>query len=59
VIVRGEAGKFVIIKELLDIRSMKGTTTGRDILDQVKRVLTKFIHPETKLIGLTTYGALK
>jgi len=54
---RGVTGKFVIVEELLDTCSMKGKTTERDILDQVKRVLTKFNLPETKLIGLTTDGA--
>jgi len=57
VFVRGVTGKLVIIEELLDICSMKGTITGRNILDQVKRVLTKFNLPETKFIGLTTDGA--
>lgn len=57
VFVRGVTEQFVIIEELLDLCSMQGTTTGRDILVQVKKVLTKFNLPETKLIGLTTDGA--
>ena len=53
IFIRGVTKGFEVVEELLDLCSMKGTTTGQDIFDEIKHVMMKF----EKLCGITTDGA--
>lgn len=57
IFIRGITTKFDVVEELLDLRSMKGQTTGQDIFEEVTAVLQKFNLPIDKLCGVTTDGA--
>ena len=57
VMIRGVTDEFDIVEELLDIYSMKGRTTGKNVHDAVMCILYKFNLQLTKLCGLTTDGA--
>ena len=54
---RGVTNNFKVIEELLQMCSMKGTTTGQHIVDEVKKVFEKFKIDPKKLCGTTTDGA--
>uniref|UniRef100_A0A0L8IFV7 DUF4371 domain-containing protein n=1 Tax=Octopus bimaculoides TaxID=37653 RepID=A0A0L8IFV7_OCTBM len=48
---------FNIIEEMLDVCHMKGTTTGRDIIEHVNLSLEKFHVDRNKINSITTDGA--
>ena len=54
---RGVDDNFCITEELLDIRSLKGTTTGKDIFKAVSDAIDKMGLKWDKLCGVTTDGA--
>ncbi|XP_023311965.1 general transcription factor II-I repeat domain-containing protein 2B-like [Anoplophora glabripennis] len=56
VFVRGVTEDYAVIEELLDLRSMKDTTTGKDIYE-VKSCIEKYELQIENLCGLTTDGA--
>ncbi|XP_050516254.1 general transcription factor II-I repeat domain-containing protein 2B-like [Diabrotica virgifera virgifera] len=57
VFVRGVTEDYTVIEELLDLRSMKDTTTGKDIYEEVKSCIEKYELRIENLCGLTTDGA--
>ena len=57
VFIRGVTDAFEVKEELLDLCSMKSTTTGEDITKEVLRVSEKFWLDPKKLSGLRTDGA--
>ena len=57
VFIRGVTDDFEVEEELLDLSSMKSTTTGEDITKEVLKVSEKFRLDPKKLSGLTTDGA--
>ena len=57
VFIRGVTDDFEVKEELLDLSSMKSTTTGEDITKEVLKVSEKFRLDPKKLSGPTTDGA--
>ena len=57
VFIRGVTDDFEVREELLDLSSMKSTTTGEVIPKEVLKVSEKFRLDPKKLSGLTTDGA--
>ena len=57
VFTRGATNNFEVIEKLLEMRSMKGSTTGQHNGEEVKKVFEKFEIDPQKLCGITTYGA--
>lgn len=57
IFVRGVDNDFNITEELLKLASMKGTTTGIDIFEEVKDALKENNLGFLKLTGITTDGA--
>ncbi|KAM3850917.1 general transcription factor II-I repeat domain-containing protein 2A-like [Vipera latastei] len=57
IFIRGVDSGLCITEELLDITSLHGTTTGKDIFEAVSKSIHDMKLPWDKLIGLTTDGA--
>lgn len=57
IFVRGVDSALNITEELLDLISMKGTTTAKDLYQAVKETLDKNKLPLAKLSGIATDGA--
>ncbi len=57
IFIRGVDSILCITEEILDIKSMHGTTTGKDIFENVFQSVTDMKLPWDKLVGLTTHGA--
>lgn len=56
IFIRGVDSNLRVTEEILDIKSMHGTT-GKDIFENVFQSVTDMKLPSDKLIGLTTDGA--
>lgn len=57
VFVRGVDSNLCVTEELLGFKSMHGTTTGKEIFEEVCICVTEIKLPWDKLVGLTTDGA--
>ena len=57
VFVRGIDAKFNVTEELCSLIPIKGTTTGKDLYDELKSVLGKFSIFLDKIVGISTDGA--
>ena len=57
VFVRGVDSDFNVTEEVLGLQAMKGTTTGEDIFQQVKKLMNDFNLQIEKLHSLATDGA--
>lgn len=57
IFLRGVDINFGITEELLDLRSLKGTTRGSDIFEAVSAAMNDINLPWDKLCGVTTDGA--
>ena len=57
IVFRGVDDTFCIMEELLDRRSLKGTTMGKDIFEAVSDAIDKMELKWDKLCGVTMDGA--
>ncbi|XP_072891523.1 general transcription factor II-I repeat domain-containing protein 2-like [Hemitrygon akajei] len=57
IFIRGVDSSLCVTEELLGLRSMHGTTTGKDLFEEVSRCVNIMRLPWDKLVGLTTDGA--
>ena len=57
IFIRGVTNNFKVIEELLQMWSMKETTTGQHIVDEVKKVFETFKIDCKNVCGATTDGA--
>ena len=57
VFIRGVTDNFEVIEEFLDMASMKATTTGQNICEEVIKMMKKFEIDTSKLVGITTDAA--
>lgn len=57
IFLRGVDDNFRVMEELLDLRSLKGTTTGKDMFEAVSDAIDKMDLKWDKLCGVTTDGA--
>lgn len=57
VFVRGVDSNLCVTEELLGFKAMHGTTTGKEIFEEVCKCVAEINLPWDKLVGLTTDGA--
>uniref|UniRef100_A0A8C7ISN8 SPIN-DOC-like zinc-finger domain-containing protein n=1 Tax=Oncorhynchus kisutch TaxID=8019 RepID=A0A8C7ISN8_ONCKI len=57
VFIRGVDSNLCVTEELLGFKSMHGTTTGKEIFEEVSKCVTEIKLPWDKLVALTTDGA--
>ena len=57
IFIRGVDSTLCVIDELLGFKSMRGTTTGKDLFEEVSKCVNEMGLPRDKLVGLTTDGA--
>lgn len=57
VFIRGVDSNMCVTEELLGLKSMHGTTTGKEIFEEVSKCVTELKLPWDKLVALTTDGA--
>ncbi|XP_063735205.1 general transcription factor II-I repeat domain-containing protein 2-like [Eleginops maclovinus] len=57
IFIRGVDSSLCVTEEFFGLRSMHGTTTGKDLFEEVSRCVDKMGLPWDKLVGLTTDGA--
>ena len=55
--IRGVDSSLCATEELLGLKSMHGTTTGKEIFEEVSKCVTEMRLPWDKLVGLMTDGA--
>lgn len=54
IFIRGVDSDLSITEEILDIKLMHGTTSGKDVFENVCQSVTKMKLSWNKLVGLTT-----
>ncbi|KAL6480985.1 hypothetical protein MHYP_G00090650 [Metynnis hypsauchen] len=57
VFIRGVDSNLRVTEELLGLKSMHGTTTGKEIFEEVSKCVTEMKLPWNKLVGLNTDDA--
>ena len=57
VFIRGVDSSLCVTEELLGLKSMHGTTTGKDIFEEISKCITEMTLSWNKRVGLTTDGA--
>ncbi|XP_039596636.1 general transcription factor II-I repeat domain-containing protein 2-like [Polypterus senegalus] len=57
VFIRGVDSDLCVTEETLGLKSMHGTTTEKEIFEEVSKCVTQMRLPWDKLVGLTTDGA--
>ena len=57
IFIRGVYSSLCVTEELLGLKSMHGTTTGKEIFEEVSKCVTEMRLPWDKLVGLTTESA--
>ena len=57
IFIRGIDDSFTITEEFLTMESMKGTTRGEDLYNQVSAVIERMKLPWSKLVNVTTDGS--
>ena len=57
IFVRGIDSNFNITEELGSLIPMKGTTTGKDLYNELKSMLENLSIPLDKIVGISTDGA--
>ena len=57
IFIRGVDSSLCVTEEFFGLHSMHGTTTGKDLFEEVSRCVDKMGLPWDKLVGLTTDGA--
>ncbi|CAI9724707.1 Hypothetical predicted protein [Octopus vulgaris] len=57
VFIRGMDSNLFVMEEILDIKSMHGTTRGKDFFEKICQSVTDMKLPWDKLVGLTSDGA--
>ncbi|XP_072900801.1 general transcription factor II-I repeat domain-containing protein 2-like [Hemitrygon akajei] len=57
IFIRGVDSSLCVTEELLGLRTMHGTTTGKDLFEEVSNCVNIMRLPWDKLVGLTTDGA--
>ena len=57
IFIRGVDSSLCVTEELLGLKSMHGTTTGKEIFEEVSKCVTEMRLPWDKLVGLTMDGA--
>ena len=57
IFIHGVDSSLCITEELLGLKSMHGTTTGKEINEEVSKCVNEMRLPWDKLVGLTTDGA--
>ena len=57
IFIRGVDSSLCVTEELLGLKSMHGTTTGKEIFEEVSKCGTETRLPCDKLVELTTDGA--
>ena len=56
IFIRGVDSTLCVTEELLGLKSMHGTTTGKDLFEEVSKCINEMGLPWDKLVGLTTDG---
>ena len=56
IFIRGVDSTLCVTEELLGLKSMHGTTTGKDLFEEVSKCIDEMGLPWDKLVGLTTDG---
>ena len=56
IFIRGVDPTLCVTEELLGLKSMHGTTTGKDLFEEVSKCINEMGLPWDKLVGLTTDG---
>ncbi|KAK7912441.1 hypothetical protein WMY93_012652 [Mugilogobius chulae] len=57
IFIHGVDANLSVTEELLGLKSMHCTTTGKEIFEEVSKCLSEMLLPWDKLVGLTTDGA--
>ncbi|XP_068217891.1 general transcription factor II-I repeat domain-containing protein 2A-like [Palaemon carinicauda] len=57
VYIRGVDNEYNVTEEMASLQSMKGTTTGQNVFDELEKLLARFGLDYTNLVSIATDGA--